>query len=342
VDTNHDHFAQASEVLTNQRLTQGGGFNPANPTAVTSANQIDPNLKGPRTDSFVFGVDRELMAHTVLQVNYSYKRTTDLFGNYTANITPRVGVTLADYSAGPTLTGTLPDGASYSVPTFVANGAKVIAGGGGFLTTTVPGYSTDYHGVEVAFVKRLSNKWMGRVGFSLNNARDHFESDAGRYDTNGNPTPTLNEPLVDGGQFAPSSSASSGSGTVYMNARWQFNANGMYQAPLGIEASGNVFGRQGYPFPLFRQQALGGESLPVLVTPTIDYFRYDNVWDTDLRAARPFKFQTVTLRVVSDVFNLFNANTVLVRNNNLGSTTFNQIAQNLSPRIFRLGLEVKF
>ena len=87
-----------------------GGFNPANPTAVTSANQIDPNLAAPRTDSFVFGVDRELMAHTMLQVNYSYTRTTDLFGNYTANITPRVGVTLADYSAGPTLTGTLPDG----------------------------------------------------------------------------------------------------------------------------------------------------------------------------------------------------------------------------------------
>jgi hypothetical protein len=66
------------------------------------------------------------------------------------------------------------------------------------------------------------------------------------------------------------------------------------------------------------------------------------VWDTDLRAARPFKFQTITLRVVGDVFNLFNANTVLVRNNNLGATTFNQIAQNLSPRIFRLGVEVKF
>jgi hypothetical protein len=342
VDANHDHFAQASEVLTNLRLTQGGGFNPSNPTAVTSANQIDSNLKAPRTDSFVFGVDRELMAHTVLQANYTYTRTTDLFGNYTANITPRVGVTLADYSAGPTLTGTLPDGTPYSVPTYVANGAKVIAGGGGFLTATVPGYSTDNHGVEVAFVKRLSNKWMGRVGFALNNARDHFESNAGRYDTNGNPTPTLNEPLVDGGQFAPSSSASSGSGTVYMNARWQFNANGMYQAPLGIEASANVFGRQGYPFPLFRQQALGGESLPVHITPTIDYFRYDSVWDTDVRAARAFKFGTVTLRVVGDVFNLFNANTVLVRNNNVLSTTFNQIAQNLSPRIFRLGLEVKF
>ena len=172
----------------------------------------------PHSNSFVTGVDRELMPHVALQVNYSYTRTTNLFGNLTANITPRVGVTLADYTVGPTLAGPLPDGTSYSVPTFVSNGAKVNAGGGGFLTTTVPGYSTDYHGLELALVKRLSEGWMGRVGFSYNNAREHFASVAGRYDTNGNPTPTVAEPLVDGGQFAPQSRASSGSGSVYVNA----------------------------------------------------------------------------------------------------------------------------
>jgi hypothetical protein len=291
----------------------------------------------------VAGVDRELIPHFAVQVNYSYTKTTDLFGNNSAAITPRTGVTLADYSAGPVLTGTLPDGVSYSVPTFVANGAKVVAGGLGFLTTTVPGYSTDYHGVEVALLKRMSNRWMGRVGLSFNNAREHFASADGRYDTNGNPTPTVAEPLVDGGQFAPVSSPSSGSGNIYINARWQFNANGMYVvAPFGIETSANVFGRQGYPSPLFRTQALGGESLGVLVTPRVDYFRYDQVWDTDIRAARTFKLQGVSLRVIGDVFNLFNANTVLIRNNNILSTSFNQIAQNLSPRIVRLGVVVGF
>ena len=282
------------------------------------------------------------MPHFAVQANYSYAKTTDLFGNNSGTITPRVGVTLADYSAGPVLTGALPDGTSYSVPTFVASGAKVVAGGFGFLTATVPGYSTDYHGLEVALVKRLSSRWMGRVGLSFNNAREHFASAAGRYDTNGNPTPTVSEPLIDGGQFAPVSSASSGSGNVYIDAKWQLNANGMYLAPLGIEASANVFGRQGYPFPLFQNQALGGESLGVLVTPAIDTFRYDNVWDTDVRAARAFKLQGVSLRVIGDVFNLFNANTVLVRNNNILSTTFNQIAQNLSPRILRIGVQVGF
>ncbi|HZR26184.1 MAG TPA: TonB-dependent receptor [Vicinamibacterales bacterium] len=342
-DANGDHLAQADEVRFDLApLTPGGGFNSANPTAVTSANRISSDLTAPITHSFVAGVDRELRANLALQVNYSYTKTTNLFGNLAANITPRTGVSLSDYSAGPVLTGTLPDGASYSVPTFVANGAKVVAGGQGFLLTTDPGYSTDYHGLDVSLVKRMSNRWMGRVSLGLNNAREHFADPAGRYDTNGNPTPTPNEPLIDGGQYAPSSSASSGSGTVYINAKWQFNANAMYVLPKGIEASANVFGRQGYPFPLFRSQALGGETLNVLVTPALDYFRYDGVWNTDVRVARTFKLRAVSVRAIADVFNLLNADTVLVRNNNIASTTFNQVAQNLSPRILRIGVQVGF
>src|SRR5581483_4435114 len=251
----------------------------------------------------------------------------------------------ADYSPGAGFSGILPDGTPYSVPTFIPNAAAVAAGGNGFATTNIPDYYTDYSGIEFGLVKRLSNRWMGRVGVAWNDAREHFTSAAGLRDTNGNPTPTLSEPLKDGGQFAPQSGGS-GSGSIYINAKWQFNANALYQAPYGIEISGNVFGRQGYPYPLFRQgtsAALGADStLSVLVTPQIDYFRYPNLWNTDLRASRTFKVNTVSLRGMIDCFNVFNANTELVRNNNIASPTFNVIAQNLSPRIFRVGLVVGF
>jgi hypothetical protein len=250
-------------------------------------------------------------------------------------------VTLADYAAGPVLTGTLPNGAPYNIATYIPNQAKVTAGGNGFLLTNWDGFTTDFHGVELNAVKRLSNRWMGRVGLALNNAREHYEPQA-LYDTNGNPTPTITEPLVDGGQFAPMSSGNA-VGQVFLNARWQFNANAMYQAAYGIEVSGNVFGRQGYPFPLFRTQALGADSgMQVLVTPAIDTFRYDALWNTDLRVARAFKFRAMNLRVMGDLFNVMNANTVLIRNNNVLSTQFNAVAQNLSPRIFRIGMVVGF
>ena len=227
------------------------------------------------------------------------------------------------------------------MPTYIPNPAKVAAGGNGFLLTNWDGFSVDYHGLELNAVKRLSNRWMGRVGVSFNNAREHYEPQA-LYNANGNPTPTITEPLVDGGQYAPMSTGNS-AGSVFLNSKWQVNANAMYQAAYGIELAGNVFGRQGYPFPLFRSQTLGADSgLAVKVTPQIDTFRYDNVWNTDLRVARTFKLRSVNLRLIGDLFNVMNANTVLVRNNNVLSTSFNAIAQNLSPRIFRAGLVVGF
>ena len=345
VDLNGDHFAQANEVMLDQFITAGGGFNPANPTAVTSSNVVDPKLRAPQTSSLVVGVDREVRPNLAVQINYSYTRTSDLYGNFSGRITPRVGVTLGDYAPGAGFSGTLPDGTPFNVATWIPNPAKVAAGGNGFLTANIPGYYTDYHGIEFGTVKRLSDKWMGRVAFAFNNAREHFDNPAGVYDTNGNPTPTLSEPLKDGGQYAPQSGGS-GSGNIYINARWQFNANGLYQAPYGIDVSANVFGRQGYPFPLFRQgtnATLGADSaLAVLVTPQIDTFRYPDLWNTDLRASRTFKVNVVTIRGILDCFNVFNSNTVLVRNNNIASTSFNAIAQNLSPRIFRVGVVVGF
>jgi hypothetical protein len=188
----------------------------------------------------------------------------------------------------------------------------------------------------------LSNRWMARVGVSYNNAREHFSSTQGLYDFQGNPTRTLTEPLVDGGQFAPESGGS-GSGTIFVNAKWQFNVNGLYQAPYGIELSANVFGHQGYPFPLFRQVSLGADrNLQVLVTPQIDSLRLPNLYDTDIRAAKELKITTVSVRLIFDVFNVFNANTALVRNDNIASPSFDILAQNLSPRIARVGITVGF
>ena len=69
LDLNSDHFAQADEVQLNQFVASAGGFNPANPTAVTSANRIDPNLKAPVTQSIVAGLERELRSNLSVQVN---------------------------------------------------------------------------------------------------------------------------------------------------------------------------------------------------------------------------------------------------------------------------------
>jgi hypothetical protein len=338
VDNNLDHFAQADEVNLSQQVgSPGGGFNPANPQAVTSANRIDPDLGSPITQSFVAGIDRELMANFAVGVSYTRSRTSNLFGNLAGSITRRVGVDADDYAPGAPLTGTLPDGSTYEIPTFIPNAAAVAASGGGFVLANVPGYTIDYNGIELSLVKRLSQRWMGRVGFSFNDSREHFSSSDGMYDTNGNPTRTVNEPLRGGGQHAPQASVG-----TYLNAKWQFSANGMYQAWREIELAASIFGRQGYPFPIYRSASLGADTLNVLVSPEVDSFRMDNLWTTDLRVGRSFRIQRATLRVVGDLFNAFNANTELVRVNNIGATNFDALTQNLSPRIFRVGVVLGF
>jgi len=308
---------------------------------------LDPDLKAPITSSIVAGVDRELMPNLAVTVNYSYTRTSNLFGNFSFTLTPRVGVGRSDYTQTAGFSGTIPleGGVPFNVPTWAPDQAKVNAGGNGFITTNVPGYYTDYHGLEFGLNKRLSNRWMARVGFALNNAREHFDDPNGMYDANGNPTATVTEPLRNGGQFAPQSGGS-GSGTIYINAKWQFNANAMYQAPYGIELSANVFGRHGYPYPIVRSgttATMGADSsLRVLLSPEIDTFRHPNLWNTDVRAAKQFQMRRANLRLILDVFNVFNANTTLVRVNDITSTRFNALAQNLSPRIARVGVIVGF
>src|SRR5262249_9263184 len=150
----------------------------------------------------------------------------------------------------------------------------------------------------------------------------------------------VRERVVDGGQLGPATGT--GGGAYYLNAKWQVNVNGMFKAPYGIDLAASVFGRQGYPFPIYRSQALGSDSLNVLVSPRIDSFRYDNVWNTDIRIAREFAFPTVRIRVIGDVFNLTNANTALLRVNNIGASNFNALSQNVTPRLLRLGLVVGF
>ena len=305
-DLNGDGFAEPNEINTAAGQFATSGINTANPTApTTSPNVVDPNLKAATTQSVVAGIERELMPNLAFTAAYTYSRTSNLFDNATSNITPRVGVPTGitgGYVLGPLLTGTLPNGAPYSVQTYSPIAALVTAGGSDFLLTNDPGYYTDYNGLEFAVVKRMSNKWMGRISFAYNNARQHFSDPAGIYDANGNPTPTVTEPLVNGGQFAPAENG--GSGTYYLNAKWQVNLNGMYVAPYGIELAANVFGRQGYPFPIAQITTLGSDTnYQVLVSPQVDTFRYPNVWDTDVRIAREFKIQRISVRFMADTFN---------------------------------------
>ncbi len=337
VDANGDHLAQTNEVRVDLPLiASGGGFNTSNPTSVTSANRIDPDFRAPSSMGFILGLDRELIPDLAISVNYTQTHVTN------HPMFPFIGVTTANWEPLAPLVGTTSDGVAYNIPLYQPNAALVAANGGGRLLTNFDDYATSFKGVEMSLTKRMSNRWMARVAGAWNNPQEHYDR-AVPVNENGNPTVSDTFPLQDGGQWAPRS-AGSGSGDVFINQRWNFNLNGAYQAAWGIELAGNLFGKQGTPYPYYRNAALGREgSVRILLTPELDTNRFDTLWNLDLRASKSIRFGSRgSVQLIADLFNVMNSNTEITRERNAAAATFKVLGSNLSPRILRFGARLNF
>ncbi len=364
-DLNNDRFVQPNEVHTDQFL-YNVNIDPADPGAVGSTvNKIDRNLKPRRDHEFVAGIDREIGANMAVGVAYTWRKGNDWYYR------PRLGGECAgeptasscriiqpnEYTANAPTTA-----AGYTAFTYSPLDALVTAGGGGRIRTNAPGYSTTFNGLEFTLVKRLSNKWMARAGFSWNSWNEYWDGapytvgGTGSGNDPGSPARTDVSPNIDGGPVT-FLSGGSGKASFYTNVPWQFVANGLYQLPWGFDISGNVFGRKGGAYPVTVRLSGGRDGTnQALATEGIDTLRYDDLWNFDLRLAKTFKFggdAGVTLS--AEWFNVFNSSLVLSRWRQANSTNFIAVQQGadiqggrgrieeiISPSIFRFGARLFF
>jgi hypothetical protein len=230
---------------------------------------------------------------------------------------------------------------AYNIPLFIPDATKVAATGGGRYLTNYEGYYTTFNGIELALTKRMSDRWMMRLATAWNNPKEHYDMDV-PVDQSGNPTRTDTFPLINGGQWAPRSGGS-GSGDVFVNQRWSFNVNGAYQLPWQMEVAGNLFGKQGTPYPYFRNVTLGRQgSVRVLLNDELDSVRFENLWNLDLRFAKSAQFGRTNVQLIADLFNVMNSNTEITRERNAGSPNVRVLGSNLSPRIVRFGARFGF
>ena len=341
-DANGDHLAQGNEVLLDQFITAGGGFNPNNPTSTTSPNRFNPDFVAPVTKAIVVGFDRELRPNLGMSVNFSWTRTDDY--EYTPRLNAATGGALGPefYEPMAPLTGTFPasvGGDTYNVALYRPLPAQVSAANFGRLLTNYDGYYSQYKGIEFQLIKRMSDRWMARVSGAWNDPREYYDM-ATPVNYLGNPTRRDTEPLQSGSLFAPRS-AGSGAGDVFIAGRWTVNANAAYQFPW-LEVAANLFGRDGTPMPLQRTTSLGSDtSQRVLLSPELDTQSLDELWNLDLRASKSFTGR-VNFQVFADLFNVMNGNAIINRIRDVGSTRFFVPTQNLSPRIIRFGARVGF
>ncbi|MEO8585413.1 MAG: TonB-dependent receptor [Acidobacteriota bacterium] len=337
-DTNNDKIVQPGEV----DLASGSqGFYRIDPSyAPRTPNVIAADYKAPRTDEFIVGFDHELMTDFSVSANYTYR--------YISNIqrSPLVGVTANDYVAGGFATGTAvgTNGfrLNFNEPYYKLNTPSAPPGN---IYENQTGAYQRYNGVEVQFIKRMSNKWMMRAGFGYNNWRQYLTAESIVNRNN----------LLGGTNDSGGLAVASDSSNPGYDARWQANITGLYELPFGINVGGNLFAREGYSIPYYVQvrarDALGSANRYNIQIGHVDDYRLDNVYEFDMRFEKTFRIGPVSTTASIDVFNVFNSATVTSRDNRTGAIdrgvftanpTFNLPTQVQSPRIVRLGARVFF
>ncbi len=334
VDANHNANIEQSELVS---FLFAKNILPEDPNK--PVNQIASDYSAPRTHEVTFGLDRELFPNFGVSAAYTWRR----YVNQLWNVAPPIGATSQDYVIDGRLTGTLPDGSTYDVPYFALS-PSAAPEGAGTLTANRKGYHRTYNGIELAATKRLSNRWMGRFGFSWNRAREYFDDPANSIV---DPTPLTSDPQVNGGLVTVPTTGS-GKSQIYLTLPdYQFTANGFYQGPWGLNFGGNLVVRQGYTQMFFSNDVSTNDPVystkDILVIPDrVGKYRLPAVKSLDARIEKLFTFQRTTVAVDLDVFNLLNSGTVLGRIYDVSSSDFNNVAEIMNPRIARFGVRFSF
>ena len=343
-DANGNQLVEPGEVDLNHFLNSRG-YDPANPGAVFSPNTFAPGFHAPRTDEIVAGIDHELFPAFAVGVVYTYRKFKDqLFRSPT-------GVTSADYFRYQTVSGTLPDGTPYSAPVYELMPGVAVPPG--YIWTNRSDYNQTYNGVDLVLTKRLSNKWMMRGSFTWNDNKQHVGSGGCVDQTNtvpgqsadtGNPqTLYSGQTCADGSTVAIRSTGSGSKDSVFLNSRWQFNVNGLYQLPLNFNIAGSVYGREGYPINWY-VRAVGDDGyVRDVAVSDLDSQRYKDVFEVDLRLEKVIPITTTAnVTLSADCFNVTNQNTILQEFNRLNRSNTGNIKEIQSPRIWRFGARISF
>ncbi|MGE5413730.1 MAG: hypothetical protein ACM3NW_06110 [Syntrophomonadaceae bacterium] len=358
-DANHDHIVQPNEILYNYGYSFYNGIDPASLPNVP--NVIQPNLKVPKTQEITAGIDQQFTDTLAASLTFSYRYTNDLIqqlptgaGLDTWTLAGRTQCPDANGNLGPCV-ATAPNGFSIPVdePFYALNLANEPSG---VTISDRPGATQKYYGLDFSVTKRLSDHWMFRANAGWNSFKNYLT------------TASIQDPnnlWAQGGQNCGSppqtsclAAGFSSKTSVFLNGSWQFNVNALYQGPWGIDLGANFFGRQGYPNPYYVRvrgvvDAAGVSNTYLIQIGNLDTYRYDNVYELDLRLSKTFTLGGVTIIPAAELFNVANANTVLQRYQRTGdyrvskgtfeqNQFFNQIIEVQSPRIVRLGLQVNF
>jgi hypothetical protein len=332
------------------------GFDPTDPTALSSPNRIDPGLDPEMTQEIILGAEHSLMPEFVLGAQFTFRTVDDILDearlvrDVNGAVRPE---TASDYILVGTTTGTLPDGTTVAIPEWNLRPSLSTTGG----TLLFNGRrEREYMGANVNWTKRLTNGWMmrGYVAYAFQDewsVPDNYvwgEGGLGLLNNTGlNPSELKND--CDGCLYAVQSLGSGNKGDVFLQSGWSWNLNGMYQVkpekPWGFNVAANLFGREGFPLPYFTRTGgtIDNITRDISLVSGTDDFRADDIFTFDLRLEKEFlTTNQASITVSLDGFNLLNETYVLQRERQLNLSTAGFVDETLSPRVWRLGMRLNW
>jgi hypothetical protein len=335
-DLNGDRIAQTNEISASATplVTPTGNWDPKNPTAVGTANTINPDLRNDTTDEFIVGLDREIGRGFAVGGSYIYRK----YDNF--NWSPNNGITSADYvstqyvptcltASGQPNPSARCDTVTAYYPSFNPSAITTL--------TNRDGYNRTFNGVEVTGRKRMANHWMMNTSFAYNSAIEHYA--LGSYLSPNN----INR--RDGFQY-DYATAGSGIGNVFVNSKYLFKLSGLYQLPYQFNVSAFYNARQGYPFEpavqvLTNLPNSGGQ--PSILLDNVGENRLPTFQNVDIRLDRPISFGGGVRFIPSmEIFNLSNNDTIQAIRGNQNATNANNIQAIVAPRVIRFGIKVNW
>ncbi|MFY9824046.1 MAG: TonB-dependent receptor [Thermoanaerobaculia bacterium] len=358
--TNNGSPALVRGAIGPEVASPSGNVNPLD-FGILQSNAVNPNLSAPINDEVLLGVEHALLPEFVVGLNLSYRKYHNIvdaqrlvfdadnpFDASLLNSVGRVGQR-SDYVLN-TQQVTAPDGHTYTVNYYELRPGVTTRNG--FLLTNGE-REQEFKGAALTFNKRLANRWMLRGNVSYQDWKWRIP-DSAILD----PTDTVAGGIVNGTEFLQGSGTTSGpKGSVFINSKWSYSLNGMYQVapdrPWGFNVAANLTGRQGYPKRyvdrIVRETIAdnGGSGIDVPVVSDPDAFRYPNLNVVDFRVEKEFTFSQLSLTLGVDMFNALNESYVLQRQTVIASngqpvSNGDFVTEILSPRIFRLGARLSF
>jgi hypothetical protein len=331
-DANMDMKVQLNELIGNP-TSNNARFNQATGVFAPAGNIVDPSTKIGRVREGIVGVSHELIPNLALGVDYIYRKYDRGLANYTIGYQPGApGYPLSQIYTGPL---------SYTDPItnntgeyYVVRADAMRPSGVGSITMTDPNYQI-YNGVDFTVTKRYSDKWQFTGAVTIQDNPQHFPE--GSVDAI-NPT-----------------------GIIYRNgvstlAKYVIKLAGSYDLPWGITAAGNFNMFQGATRTLLINgpgNVPGGVNAAGAAT-TISYttlefqdrneFRFEDTKMLDLGVQKEFAIgPKYKLKVMADLFNVFNINEVLsYSSNNISTGPSTAPSSIIPPRVLRLGVRMNF